>query len=158
MSTHTNCMKRNLLSSLVLVAALVIPLTDSRAESSPADTAVPPHLLEELREYAEKGLSPAQNKWIRGSPLAQSGQVEQAAAAILNVERVYGKMVGHEIVRVVPVSPSVRRVYIILRYELGPLYGIFDSYRTASGCFIPGFWTHLQPQTFLPPDVLAGAR
>src|SRR3569832_2444642 len=151
-------MKRNLLSSLVLVAALVIPSTDSRAESSPADTAVPPILLEGLREYAEKGLSPALNEWIRDTPLTQNGQVEQAAAAIRNVERVYWKMVFHEIVRVVPVSPSVRRVYVLLRYELGPLYGFFDCYRPASGWLIPGIWTRPQPQTILPPDVLAGAR
>jgi hypothetical protein len=151
-------MKRILLSGVLPLVLLGTAPRGLEAQAAPADTSVPAIVVEGMREFAARGLRAALATWLRGSPVENSGALEQMAAAVTPIEAAYGRMVGYEVVRVVPVSPSVRRVYAVLRYERGPLYAYFDCYRAASGWVIPTLLTHTQASQILPADLLAGGR
>jgi hypothetical protein len=94
--------------------------------------------------------------WLQGSPVSNPATIEQMIANLAPIEAAYGKIVGHEIVRVVPVSPSVRRVYAIARYEHGPLFMVLDCYRSGKDWIIPMFLTNTRAAEILPASLLAG--
>lgn len=96
--------------------------------------------------------------WLAGSPVSNPATTEQMVASLAPIEAAYGRVIGHEILRVVSVSPSLRRVYAVVRYERGPLFVLFDCYRTSNDWIIPMFLTNTKASDILPASLLSGER
>lgn len=147
-------MKRILISAALL---LVVGLP-AGAQDIDRPTDVPRIVTAGFAAYESKGSRAAIAVWLEGSPVSNPATTEQVIASLAPIEAVYGNVMGHEIIRVVPVSPSLRRVYAIMRYERGPLFISFDCYRAGKDWVIPMFLTNTRAAEILPASLLAGER
>jgi len=64
-------------------------------------------------------------------------------------------VLGFETIRIVPVSPSLQRVYVLLKYERGPAYLSFDCYKPDANWIIPRMNYDIKPEAILPERLLA---
>ena len=74
------------------------------------------------------------------------------------IETAYGKMVGFDVLRVVIVSPALQRVYILVKFEKGPVYAAFDCYKTPAGWIIPILNLNTKASEVLPANLLNGSE
>jgi hypothetical protein len=149
------------LASTLMVGVVVPAAAQTGARPALTDTAqsaeVPPIVVAGLDAYRASGIRAALDVWLKGSPVgANSAATEQIIQGLAPIEASYGGMIGHDVLRTVAIGPHVRRVYVTLLYERGPLYAFFDCYRAAQGWIIPGFLSNTKPQEILPPALLAG--
>jgi len=77
------------------------------------------------RFYSQYGAKSALSVWLKGSALEN----DFSADGFTQIEKSYGRMIGYETIRVVPVSASMQRVYILIKYQRGPVYVSFDCYK-----------------------------
>jgi len=152
---------RNLVALCLLVAGIpasVKAQDGARRANTPAAATgdVPQIVLDGFAAYRNSGMRAALELWLRTSPVAATANMEQLLGALAQVEGMYGRMIGYDVLRVVHVGTRVRRVYFVLLYEKGPLYGYIDCYQTSRGWVVPGFLTNMQPGVILPPDLLTG--
>lgn len=152
---------RNLAVLCVLVAG--IPSLGAAQGSAPRAAAapamigdVPRIVLDGFAAYRKSGRRAALDLWLETSPAAATANIDQLTATLAQIEGLYGSMIGYDVLRVVHVGTRVRRVYFIVLYEKGPLYGYIDCYQTSQGWVVPGFLTNAQPGLILPPDLLTG--
>lgn len=117
-----------------------------------ADTAPPAIVTDGLNAYYRNGAKAALNVWLAGSPLENNFSPEGFA----QIEKAYGRMLGYEIIRVVPVSPSIQRVYVLIKYEWGPAYVAFDCYKPDTRWIIPMLSYNTKPTAVLPERLLIG--
>jgi hypothetical protein len=146
---------RRLLSSAALLLIIVMP-SGAQAVGRPTD--IPQIVTAGFAAYESKGSRAALAVWLQGSPVSNPATTEQMIASLAPIEAAYGNVIGHEIVRVVQVSPSLRRVYAIIRYERGPLFIYFDCYHTGKDWIIPMFLTNTRAAEIFPASLLAGER
>jgi len=117
-----------------------------------ADTAPPAIVTDGLNAYYRNGTKAALNVWLAGSPLENNFSPEGFA----QIEKDYGRMVGFEMIRVVPVSASMQRVYVLIKYEWGPAYVVFDCYKPDTRWIIPMLSYNTKPAAVLPERMLIG--
>lgn len=150
-----------LLAVCVLVTAIpaYVEAQDSSPRAAPASAMiadVPRVVLDGFDAYRKSGLRAGLDAWLKTSPVAATVNLEQMMSALSQIEGLYGRMTGYDVLRVVHVGTRVRRVYFVVLYEKGPLYGYIDCYQTSQGWVVPGFLTNAQPGVILPPDLLTG--
>ncbi len=102
--------------------------------TSPLDTA--------LIVYESKGLDHFLPMLIKNSPLEKDPSVLKNKEVIRNIEKYYGKILGHEILDVCTVSSRVEIVNYVIHYEQGPLYGTVSLYDSTSGTIVT--WLNFQ--------------
>ena len=142
-------MKRTLITLLFLLC--VIPIH--------AQTDTPKIVLDGLAAYQKSGGKEAVSIWLKGSPIESDVSSRMSmSGGLVQFETAYGKMIGFEPLRVASISPSVRLVYVLLKYEKGPVYGRFDCYKANSNWIIPQLNLNVKADTILPSDMLAGTR
>jgi hypothetical protein len=142
------------LTLVILVALGAAHRLDGQQAQRSTD--VPPIVLRGFEAYIARGTEAAFDTWLTGSPVASDANMRASAIDGLKaVEAQYGRVVGHEILGVAPVGTTVRRVYVVIRYERGPLYAWFDCYQTGETWIIPGFLVNTRPQLILPPEMLS---
>ena len=92
--------------------------------------------------------------WLKGSPIAQATTPEQMREKLGPVLTAYGDYVGYDILGTVRIGDHVTRVYTVIRFALGPLYGLFDCYQSSNGWIVTTFLFNAQPALILPTDML----
>ena len=118
---------------------------------------VPPIVGEGLEMYQKKRGDDALAVWLKGSPIENdTATKKQFEGYFTLIDKLYGKMLSYELVRVVPVAPSYERVYLIARHERGPVFYVFDCYRSDAGWIIPTFELNTRAKEVLPPQILSG--
>jgi hypothetical protein len=137
---------RTLLLSLALLAASAMPRV-TRAQSAPA---VPQIVTDGFAAYVKGDVRAALGVWLKDSPASSAATIEQMVATIAPVEAAYGHIIGHDVLRVVQVGSAVRRVYVVMRYERGPMYAWFECYENAGRWIIPGFLTNTRASEIMP--------
>jgi len=145
--------------ALVVAFVSASPLRAQRpANAGTTRPEVPAIVTRGLEAYRANGLSGALEVWLAASPVGDNATAKAGMlTGLAPLETVYGKMVGWDIVDVIEVSAHVRRVYVVVRLERGPLYGFFDCYQKASDDWIiPGVLFHAKAQEILPPRYLGG--
>ena len=149
-----------MLALRVLADTMVLTLASptGAASQTPSRTDTPRIVIDGMEAYRRDGARAALNVWLKGSPAGSPGAVEQMIETLSPIEAAYGRVIGHDILRVVLVGRSVRRVYAIIKYERGPLYAYFDCYESPTGWIIPGFLSNTKPGEILPADLLSGER
>lgn len=142
-----------LLSVFALFAIAALPV---RAQTTVRPPDVPSIVTAGFAAYESKDSRAAIGVWLNGSPASSPATVEQMIASFAPIELAYGSVIGHEIVRVVPVTPSFRRIYAIIRYERGPLFVSFDCYQTSKDWIIPMLLVNTRASELFPASVLGG--
>lgn len=119
-----------------------------------AQGSIPPLVTQGLQVFQENGAQAALAIWLKGSPVEKNTDAQKQVLAMFGqIERSYGKMIGSEPLRVVPVSHSVMRVYVILKFERGPLYAAFDCYKATEEWVIPTMDFNVKPAAIIPASL-----
>lgn len=119
-----------------------------------------PHSLvvEGLNAYQRNGGKAGLAVWTRGSAIQNDELKGGSADGFDQIEKSYGKMIGFEVIRVVPIAESMQRVYILLKYERGPAYASFDCYLSSNVWIIPMMNYSVRPSAILPNSILSGSN
>ena len=139
---------------LSLVALAAAPLG---AQPQPTPSTPPPIVTRGLVAYRAQGFAAAIDIWLEDSPALTEATKSQIIEGLKPIHVTYGQMTGADILEVVPIGGAVRRVYLVVRLERGPLYGFIDCYETAPGKWvIPGLMFNAQPHQILPSRLWGG--
>ncbi len=115
-----------------------------------AEPNIPDIVLSGLNEYKINGADAALKAWIKGSPIDNSIEALSQANILRQVETMYGKYVGYNLVIVKDISASTKLVYITINYEKGPMFVQYIVYNTGKGLVIPQFNFNTKLDSIMP--------
>jgi hypothetical protein len=134
-----------------------ILITAGIVGSALAQKDVPNIVTDGLNAYQKSGGKAALAAWLKGSPMENDTTTSISTAGLLGqIETAYGKMVGFDVLRVVIVSPALQRVYVLIKFERGPVYASFDCYKASAGWIIPILNLNTKASEVLPANLLSG--
>lgn len=137
---------------LKLLVALIVLLFVSA--NSYADE-VPKIVVDGLNAYKTSGFTEAFNVWLKGSPMeSDKTTTMNLKGGFTQIETLYGKMIGYDILKNIKISSTTKRVYLEVNYEKGPLFVYFDCYNSARGWIIPMMKFHTEADKILPANML----
>jgi hypothetical protein len=147
-----------------IIVALVVALSGPATAQQPSTQAggalrsdVPAIVTRGLDAYRTGGLGAAADVWLVGSPVAGASARAQLVGGLAPLEAAYGNMIGSDVVDVVAIGAHVRRVYVVIRLERGPLYAFFECYQEADGGWIiPAFLLNAKATDIFPAHYLGG--
>lgn len=126
--------------------------------SACAQTDIPSVVTDGLNAFQKSGGKSALAAWLKGSPVENDTTTNINMSGLLGqVETAYGKMIGYDIVRVVNISTTVRRVYLVMRFEKGPLFASFDCYKSADSWIIPQVDFNTKVNSVFPASLISGS-
>jgi hypothetical protein len=138
-------------------AVLILLICSLSASASP-EPEIPAIVTDGLKVYQKSGGKAALEVWLQGSPLdGEEGPEVSLRGLLSQIEKAYGKMVGYEPVRTANLSASVRRVYLVLRFEKGPAYIAFDCYKQGEKWTIPSLDVNTKVTQVFPPAIISGS-
>jgi hypothetical protein len=138
-------------------AVLFLLVCSFTALASP-EQEIPAIVTDGLKVYQKSGGKAALEVWLQGSPMDGEEGPEASLRGLLGqIEKAYGKMIGFEPVRTVNFSASVRRVYLVLRFEKGPAYIAFDCYKQGEKWTIPSLDVNTKVTQVFPPAIISGS-
>lgn len=120
---------------------------------------MPGIVIDGLKAYQKSGSKAALAIWLKESPM-ETGDYSTSVnmdGLLSRIEKSYGKMIGFEPVRTVNLSPSVCRVYLVLRFEKGPAFASFDCYKSKEAWTIPSLDIHTKASQVFPPGLIGGS-
>src|SRR5437773_1555036 len=84
---------------------------------------IPGVVTDGLNAYQKSGGKAALTAWLKGSPMENDTTTSISMSGLLGqIDTAYGKMVGFDVLQVVLVSPVLQRIYVLIRFEKGPVY------------------------------------
>lgn len=120
-------------------------------------TEAPTIVSDWLSVYEKSGEKEAMAVWFKGSPIETDTNATISISALFNrLETAYGKMIGFEPIRTVPVAPSFCRVYVLIKYERSPLFGVFECYKIDGKWAVTTVDFNVKASSILPAHVLEG--
>jgi hypothetical protein len=143
-------------------------LTAFALEQSPPSSAAPggslnaslglPAVVKDgLDTYLKSGSKAAVEAWLKDAPLEKDeNSIARVVGQFRQVEALYGKMTGFEEIRIVALTPSFKRVYILIKFERGPVFASFDCFRPDQAWIVPIFNFNTKANEVLPADMLSG--
>lgn len=138
---------------------LAILIACCLAGSALAAADIPSIVTDGIAAYQKSGGKAALAAWLKGSPMENDTTTSIHMSGLLSqIETAYGKMIGFDPIRVVAISPSVQRVYVLLKFEKGPLYASFDCYKAQGNWIIPNLDCNTKANLILPPNLLDGSK
>jgi hypothetical protein len=151
---HHAFLRRSVLAlALSLIAAFTLPAQVLKASDVPAA------VLRGLDAYKRAGAQAAVAGWLAGSPATNdSSNIPRMVESLESVSQAYGKMSGYDLLRVTQVGSRVRRVYVVILFEKGALYALFECYQAPNEWIVSSFLTNLRASEILPADLLGGPR
>lgn len=148
----------------VLVGSLCLSACAHVAESTVGDTkmfGVPSSLADGDSAYKEKGADAFFEALLKDSYPDDSPNkipmLEKAQAfgqLLQQVELLYGRYKGMELVGTLPITKSTRTVFYVLNYERGPVYGVLTIFRTDAGEVVTGYAINTEALKVVPPTLL----
>ena len=106
--------------TLILLMVLV-PTLSLRAQ-----TAIPPVVQQGLDALGKGQCQDAFDTWTKTWPEAQKSQMAASCPAL---QQFGGEYHGYDILRTTELTPHLRRVYLVLLYEIQPVYVMLLVYR-----------------------------
>jgi len=117
---------------------------------------VPPVVIAGLDTYRTNGLQSAYEIWSKGTLESDKASRNMVLTGLSQVESAYGKMIGYDIVKTVPIGSVVRRVYLVVHYEKGPVYAYMDCYKADEKWLVTDLLFHTKANLVFPPALLGG--
>ena len=111
---------------LILMVSAVIFFGNTYAWAGNAD--VPGVVSSGLEAYAAKGSVAAVEEWITGGPIDRTNAMS-LVKAFRQIEDVYGKYKGYDLIAAEKITVHSKIVYIQLNYEKGPAFARFFCYK-----------------------------
>ena len=106
--------------------------------------------------YKTLGYDEAFNVLLKGSPLeSDKTTMMNLKGGFTQIEAMYGKMIGYEILKSVLISTSTNRTYAELRYEKGPVFVLIDSYKSPKGWIVPIMKFHTEAEKVFPENLIS---
>jgi len=138
-----------LFNMLFIATLLIFSASTTYAEEAPKI------VVDAFEAYKKSGFEDAAKIWYKGSPLENNTTVKMnIKSAISNIEAIYGKMIGYEVLKNLKISPSTKRTYAVILYEKGPIFMYIDCYKSPKGWIIPEMLFNTKAQMILPREVL----
>jgi hypothetical protein len=103
-----------------------------------------------LKEYKDNGPEAAIKAWIKGSAVETSVEAQSQANLFRQVETLYGKYIGNELVMTKEINKTSSMVYLTLNYEKGPVFASFLVYKNGGNTIIAMFNFNTKPEAILP--------
>lgn len=135
------------LASLSFVPVGCEPLRAQEAELPPAAAAG-------LHAFEVAGADSAIATWLRGAIFDSPATRATLGQAFARMGERAGRMVGHDVVAVLPIGTHVRRVYAVLHYERAPAFLYLELYRAPEGWLTQIVEFNDTPAKVFPPGVL----
>ena len=142
-------MKITLVILLTLLAS-----TSSFAEKDSSTSVV----IRGLDVYA-KGGDPkaAMNSWLKGSALEGSKKAVGQSNTLRQIQDFYGEYKSYEIIKDHQISKRVHTILVVIHYQQGPLFGIFQTYLSNSGKWVvTSFNFNTEANEIFPPKIFYG--
>ena len=92
--------------------------------------------------------------WTAGWTAPDDSMKRETLIGTCTVLPQFGKLNGYDIIRVVSVTPNLTRVYVLLRYDLQPLYLLLVAYRPKDDWKVITVTWNTLPEKVFPPDIL----
>ena len=143
-----NTISRLLLSSVLIAASLV------QCDFATAEVALPPIVTAGVEAYKTGGAQAAISAWLKGSPLEGERQAQLQSALLLQIESVYGKFVSAVPIATFEPSPGVTLLFVGLRYEKGPVFAKFLTFKAGEKEVLVSFKFNTTPEEILPGPLL----
>lgn len=137
--------------SLLVILFCVGP---ARAQSD-----VPVIVTDGLVAYQKSGGEAAMAVWLKDSPIETDTTTRiNVAGGLAQIATAYGKMIGYEVLRNVSIAPSLRRIYVLGKFEKGPVFFAFDCYKADKNWTLPLINFNTKPNAILPESMLNGTN
>jgi hypothetical protein len=136
--------------SVLCIALFLSPAAFGQAVS------VPPIVAKGFDELEKNGSLAAMAVWMAGSSREFDQDQEIATGRLNQIQGRRGRVLGHEIVRLVSLTPSTVRVYAVVKYEKGIAWMSFDCYLAGKDWIIDRFDFSTNANQILPPNILGG--
>ena len=121
-----------------------------------AQNAAPPEIIKRgFDAYLKSGAVAAFGEWKIYADAGSEERRSKALAMFQQIETANGKLTGWEVIRVITISESVRRVYVTAKFEQRPLFLSFDCYKTKDW-EIYMFGANTNVTELLPATILGG--
>ncbi len=112
-------------------------LAENKSVASSED--LPLILVAGFNQYQTQGAAAAVTEWVKGGPSeTDSNSIQSLLKAFNQMETLYGKYTGYEVMQVVDLSATARQVTIQINYEKGPLFIRFLCYYADAGWIVSG--------------------
>ncbi len=115
-----------------------------------AEQDIPDIVLSGLNEYKSNGADAALRAWIKGSPIDNSIEALSQANILRQVETMYGKYIGYNLVISKNISASTKLIILTMNYEKGPLFVQYIVYNAGKGFVIPQFNFNTKLDSIMP--------
>jgi len=109
-----------------------------------------------LNAYRTNGLKAAYEIWSKGTLENDKASRDAAISGLTQVEAAYGKMSGYDMVKTVPIGSAVKRIYLVLLYEKGPVYAYIECYKTGDKWLVTDLMFHTKANAVFPTSLLGG--
>jgi hypothetical protein len=124
-----------------------------------AQSDVPTIVTDGLVAYQKSGGEAAMAVWLKDSPIETDTTTRiNVAGGLAQIATAYGKMVGYEVLRTVSIAPSLRRIFVLGKFEKGPVFFSFDCYKADKSWTLPLINFNTKPNTILPEGMLNGTN
>ena len=136
--------------TVILILLLAIPT------HAVAQVELPPPVKKGLDALRSGRCEDAFALWTGTWPEPQKSQMAASCSAL----KQYGhEIYGYDVLRVLDITPHVRRVYAVLLYEVQPIYIMVVAYRPGDGDWKVGTvnW-HTDPDLVIPSDIAPPQR
>ena len=114
---------------------------------------LPPPISAGLRALSAGRCSEAFIAWSKDWNSPEDVGKQQQLRTSCDVLARFGKFHGYDVLSVVDVGPHVRRVYVVLRYEIQPVYMMLIAYRPAEAWKVNTVNWNTIPDKVLPASV-----
>ena len=137
---------------LILIALLLTLTTVHAQDRAP----VPPIVGQGFDQLRSNGSLAAMTAWFAGSAKENDADQDRAAANLNNAQSYYGRYIGYEVLRSVPLTGSTERVYAAVKFEKGVAWIAFDCYRPDKSWIVVRFDFASNANLIVPPNILGG--
>jgi hypothetical protein len=124
-----------------------------------AQSDVPTIVTDGFVAYQKSGGEAAMAVWLKDSPIGTDTTTRiNVVGGLAQIATAYGKMVGYEILRTVSVAPSLKRIFVLGKFEKGPVFFAFDCYKADKIWTLPLINFNTKPNSILPEGMLNGTN
>lgn len=121
------------------------------------DKNIPPVVAKGFLAFQKNGSLAAIDAWLAGSARETDDDFQDQVAARMNrVQGFFGRPMGFETIRVVPLSPSTQRVYVAAKFEKGVAWMSFNCFKPDKEWIITRLDFQTNANVVLPPNILGG--
>jgi hypothetical protein len=119
-----------------------------------AEMVLPPVIVAGFEAYKASGAQAGFGAWLKGSPLEGDKQAQSQSATLVQIESFYGKFTSAVPLAFYEPGPGTMLVYVEMKYERGPLFAKFLTFKAGEKESIVSLKFNTEPDAILPSQLL----